>query len=276
MADNKKTVNRYLCLTVFILASVLMLCCEIFKEKFLAIGDNGELIYSITSRFFGIALCLVLVLYCGFARILKLVRAPFFKGLIAVLPCWVVALNNFPIIPVALGQARVTDKAENILLYALLCAFVGVFEELAYRGCVFMLILKGSRRSAKDIIKAIVISSALFGAIHLVNLIVGADPLGVILQIGYSFLIGAMCSFVLIKTGSVWHCALMHAVYNFCGGVVANYGEGSIWTLPEVALTAVVGVIVALYVFFALLKTEPSEAERLFVNSENEVSYGNV
>ena len=268
MADNKKTVNKYLCLTVFIVASLLMLCCEIFKDKFLGIGENGELIYSLTSRFFGIILCLVLVLYCSFSRILKLVRSPFLKGFIAVLPCWVIALNNFPIIPVLSGQARVTDKTSNILLYALLCAFVGVFEELAYRGCVFMLILKGSRRSARDIIKAIIISSALFGAIHLVNLIVGADPLGVMLQIGYSFLIGAMCSFVLIKTGSVWHCALMHAVYNFCGGVVANYGEGNIWTMPEVVLTAVVGVMVALYVLLALFKTDPSEAECLFVNKE--------
>ena len=77
-----------------------------------------------------------------------------------------------------------------------------------------------------------------------------------------------MCSFVLIKTGSVWHCALMHAVYNFCGGVVANYGEGSIWTAPEIVLTAVVAVAVALYVFFALRKTDPSDTDILFDKSK--------
>ena len=276
MTDNKNSVRKYVCFGVFVFASLLMLCCEIFKEKFLSIGEHGELIYSVTSRFFGIVLCLVLVLYCGFGRILKLIHTPFAKALLAVLPCWLVAFNNFPIIPVMLGQARVTAETTKLLLYALLCAFVGVFEELAYRGCVFMLILRNSRKTTKDIFRAIIMSSALFGAIHLVNLIAGAGPVGVLLQVGYSFLIGAMCSFVLIKTGSVWHCALMHAVYNFCGGVVANYGEGSIWTAPEIVLTAVVAVAVALYVFFALRKTDPSDTDILFDKSKNEVKYGNV
>ena len=268
MTDNKRSIGRYAALAVFIMASLLMLGCEIYKDKFLGIGEHGELIYSVTSRFFGIILCLVLVLYCGFKRILKPIRVPFLKGLLLVLPCWIVALNNFPIIPVALGQAKVTAEGADILWYALLCAFVGLFEELAYRGCVFMLILRNSRKTNKDIFRAIIISSALFGAVHLFNLIAGANPVGVILQIGYSFLIGAMCSFVLIKTGSVLHCALMHAVYNFCGGVIANYGEGSIWTVPEVVLTAVVAVIVTLYVFLSLRKTDPGETDTLFEKSE--------
>lgn len=268
MSDNKNNIGRYLCITIFAVSSLCMLLCEIYKEKFLALGEQGENLYSIASRFFGIILCFVLVLYCGFKGILKLYRRPFIKGLVAVLPCWLVALNNFPIIPVVFGGARVTASSNTILLYALLCAFVGVFEELAYRGCVFMLILRNKKKTTKDIFVAFIFSSALFGAIHLVNLIAGADPLGVVLQVGYSFLIGAMCSFVLIKTGSVWHAALIHAVYNFCGGVVSQYGEGEIWTLPEIALTAIVAVIVAVYIVTALLKTEPREADALFESNK--------
>ena len=247
-----------------------MLACEVFKAELFGDGETAEMLYSIVSRLFGIVLCFVLVLYCEFKGILCFGRSPVLKSIALVLPCWVIALNNFPIIPVLLGQAKPTADLSIIALYALVCACVGVFEELAYRGCVFMLILRNSRKSVKDIFKSIILSSALFGAVHLLNLFVGGDPGSVILQICYSFLIGAMCSFVLIKTGSIWHCALLHAVYNFCGGVIANYGEGSIWTVPEIALTAIVAVIVAVYVFISLCKIDPNETDKLCETRKNQ------
>ena len=262
--SKNNNIGKYICLSVFVVCSLAMLACELFKPTLFGNGENADLYYSIASRFFGTLLCLFLVFYCGFKGILKFGAKPIIKGILVVIPCWIIALNNFPIIPVMLGEARITANREAILLYALSCLFVGIFEELAYRGCVFMLVLRGMRKTNKDIFKAIIISSALFGAVHLVNLLAGADPVGVVLQIGYSFLIGAMCSFVLIKTGSVWHCALIHAVYNFCGGIVSNYGTGKIWTAPEVILTVIVSVVVIFYVTVALYKTKPNDVDSLF------------
>ena len=264
MTKSNNKAAKYICLAAFIICSIAMLVCEIYKSRLFGSSPNSDLYYSIASRFFGTLLCIVLVIYCGFKGILRIGYSPILKGLLVVLPCWVIALNNFPIIPVAMGTAKVTADIKSILLYAVSCLFVGIFEELAYRGCVFMLILKGMRKTNKDIFKAIIFSSALFGCIHLVNLLAGAGPIGVILQVGYSFLIGAMCSFVLIKTGSVWHCALIHAVYNFCGGIVSSYGVGEVWTAHEVVLTVIVSIAVIIYVVSALCKTEPKEAERLF------------
>lgn len=277
MSKNNATVNisRKVCIAVFVLSATLMLLCEIFKGAIFGDGERGELFYSLASRVFGIILSFVLVLYCGFREILKSGKSHFFNRLLVVLPCWVIAINNFPIIPVLLGQARITDEPSAILLFAIVCLSVGLFEELAYRGCVFMLVLRNSKKTKKGLFLSVIISSALFGLVHVVNLFVGANPLGVILQVGYSFLIGAMCAFVLIKTGSVWHSALIHAVYNFCGGVVANYGEGRIWTAPEVALTAVIGVAVAIYVSVALYRTDVGETMRL-LGENKEGADGNV
>ena len=264
MARSENKAVRYICLSIFILSAFAMLACEIFKSSLFGDSEFSEMLYSLSSRFFGIVLCIVLVFYCNFEGILKLGTYPVLKGILAVIPCWVIALNNFPVIPVMLGQARITSSYCDIFLYAIVCLFVGIFEELAYRGCVFMLILKNNRRTRSDIFRSVVISSALFGAVHIVNLFAGSGPIPVLLQVGYSFLIGAMCSFVLLKTGSIWHCALIHAVYNFCGGIVANYGEGSIWTVPEIALTVVVSILVTAYVFIAFCKTDPKEAACLF------------
>ena len=269
MSDKKKLALKYVLIAVFILSASLMLACEIFKASIFGTGEQADVIYSLTSRFFGITLCFALVFYCGFSGILKITRSPFFKSLLYVLPCWAIALNNFPIIPYLQRQAHIDSGAGDILLFALQCLSVGIFEELAYRGCVFMLVLRNNRDSTKQIFKAVIISSALFGAVHIVNLFAGGGPVAVVLQVGYSFLIGAMCCFVLLKTGSVWHCALIHAVYNFCGGLVSNYGSGSIWTVSEIALTAIVAVIVTIYVVFAMFKVSPKECDRLFEDKKD-------
>jgi len=103
--------------------------------------------------------------------------------------------------------------------------------------------------------------------VHLVNIFSGASPAAVILQVGYSFLIGGMCSVILIKTSNIWYCVILHAVYNFAGGVVPECGGGAIWTMPTVILTAVVAVIVAVYVVYQLIRITPDEIER-FLNEK--------
>ena len=91
------------------------------------------------------------------------------------------------------------------------------------------------------------------------------------LQIGYSFLIGGMCSVVLLKTGNIWYCVILHAVYNFAGGVVPNCGSGIIWDTPTVILTAVVAVAVAAYVIALLFRIKPCEIYGILNDSEERV-----
>ena len=72
-----------------------------------------------------------------------------------------------------------------------------------------------------------------------------------------------MCSVILIKTSNIWYCVIFHSVYNFAGGVVPECGGGSIWTLPEIILTAAVSVVVAVYVIALLVKIKPYEIDAL-------------
>ena len=74
-----------------------------------------------------------------------------------------------------------------------------------------------------------------------------SSPGAVFLQIGYSSLIGAMCSVVLLKTSNIWLCVIIHGIYNFAGALVPRCGEGEIWDLFTVVLTAIVSVAVAAY-----------------------------
>ena len=76
-----------------------------------------------------------------------------------------------------------------------------------------------------------------------------------ILQIGYSFLIGAMCSVVLLKTRNIWLCVLLHAVYDFSGTLVPTLGAGTWWDTPTVIFTVILAVATTVYLvwqFFTL------------------------
>ena len=106
---------------------------------------------------------------------------------------------------------------------------------------------------------ASVLSSAIFGLVHLMNMFAGASVGGVILQVGYSFLIGGMCSIMLVKTANVWYSVILHTIYNFAGGVVGQLGSGTIWTLPTVVLTVVVSIVIVVYVFFLLARVTKEE-----------------
>jgi hypothetical protein len=81
----------------------------------------------------------------------------------------------------------------------------------------------------------------------------------VLLQIGYSFLIGAMCSVVLIRTANIWLCVLLHAIFNFTGALVPICGGGVIWDAPTVIITAVIAVAVTVYMVILFIKT-PNDA----------------
>ena len=110
-----------------------------------------------------------------------------------------------------------------------------------------------------------VVSSAVFGLVHLVNLLEGAGIGPTVLQVGYSFLIGGMCAIVLLKTGNLIYCVLLHGIYDLGGGLIPTLGRGALWDTPTVILTAVLAVIVTAWLFFVLLRIEPKEADIFYV-----------
>ena len=127
-----------------------------------------------------------------------------------------------------------------------------------------MLVLQGKNKSRKDVFWAIVISSAIFALIHIANLFSGSSPLPVIQQVGYSFLIGAMCALALIVTKNLWSSILMHSLFNFAGGVIPTLGSGEIWNAPTIIITAVLAVLVTVYSVILFLRIDISSTNDLY------------
>ena len=266
MADKRKPSRREIALRILL---VLMLGAVIAVELWYRFYDSptSEItdLYSALSRLFGGMVALTFMLEFSLGKILGPLGNRRAGALIFVFPALIVAINNFPWISFLSGDCTLEASVPQMLFLAFSCLCVGFFEELAFRGCALMLLLKKRCSTKLKMFMAIFWSSVIFGAVHLVNIFT-SSPGAVLMQIGYSALIGALCCTVLLETGNIWLCVFIHALYNFAGAVIPAFGSGTIWTAPEIALTSVVAVIVTVWSVIRFIKMPNERAAELFDN----------
>ncbi len=247
---------------IFVISAALLLWLEISPPHLSEDALLDELYRGILIRAIGTGLFLALTVRLGWHIFSPCPRGA--RSLVECLPALLVVLNNFPIIGLASGAARVTASAWHVAVFCVYSLLIGAFEELAFRGVFYMLLLSERRQSKRQIFFVTLISSAAFGAVHLFNLLSGAGVGATLLQVGYSFLIGGMCSIVLLRTGSILHAIILHALFDCGGYLVPMLGEGLVWDSATVAITAGLGVCVAVYMTWMLTRISPEDIEPMF------------
>jgi membrane protease YdiL (CAAX protease family) len=248
------------------LAALALLAWRIWAPPF---SDplTARLWDTVAVRAVGAVMALSLLLFLRFRVWRFHARTP--RGVqAAVLLCALaVCVNNAPWLALLWGEARVL-RTELLPLYALSSLAVGAFEELFFRGVALPLWLERRARTRGELFFAVLGTSAVFALLHLLNLAQGASVGATLLQVGYSFLVGAMCAVVLLLCGSVLPCILLHAVYDFGGLLVPTLGSGRIWNAPTVVLTAVLSVAVTLYFLWCLYRTSPTLCTFFYTKEE--------
>ena len=134
--------------------------------------DISKSLEMIVTRALGGLVFIVIISYLGY-KVLDPFKKPFWRSILFCLPAFIVVVNNLPIYPLALGIASVTAPAWRIAMLAAECLMVGFFEETCFRGAVLSGFLEKRRDSVKDRFLSIIYSSAVFGAVHLVNILLG-------------------------------------------------------------------------------------------------------
>lgn len=260
---NKSFSYKKILAVLALLFGAAMLTIEYFPIEYSADPTLNSIVKMTLSRGCGAVMFTLLLAYMD-CRVMNPLKRRFFKGLLVSLPAFAVAVNNFPILSTLCGDARLTGSPAEVALFALECLFVGIFEETAFRGVVFLTLLEKRRGDKRQIFKATAVSSAIFGGIHIFNIFAGGVG-ATLLQVGYSFLIGGMLAVVLLKTKNIWICAVIHAIYNFCGYLMPTLGEGNWWDIPTVVFTALLGTAVAAYTIVTLLKISPCELDDIYI-----------
>ncbi len=227
---------------------LLAAACILFPTKWLSkyIGEMLALgIVRVVFGAVGVGFMTALKLGSGF----KVTRSAF-SGADIIAVSLLVAVNNFPIIALVSGEASITAGAGEICKFVFFCASVGFFEEVYFRGLIFPLLLAFFKDKKFAELKAVLVSGAVFGLIHLVNLFGGADFGSVAMQVGYSALNGLMYAALFLFTRSLVFPILCHTLFDIGGLMIERLGAGEIWNASAIVLTAVVAVLAAAWIIF--------------------------
>ena len=260
----RRYLSRRACLMVIFVALPILLWLEIAKPTLSEDPVLAPLISMTLTRGLGAAVFLALLLHEGF-RVMTPLQKPFWRSVLFIIPPFLVVVNNMPILSLAWGDAYIIHSAPAYWVWFILeCLAIGLFEELAFRGVIFLMLAEKRHSTRKGLFWSLILTSAVFGAVHLLNVLMGAGIGGVIMQIGYSFLIGAMCSVVLLKTRNIWLCVLLHAVYDFSGTLVPTLGGGTWWDTPTVIFTVILAVATTAYLVWHFFTLDLSRVEEIY------------
>ena len=148
----------------------------------------------------------------------------------------------------------------------ILCLTVGIFEESMFRGVMLQGILRKTGKTFKGLWVAVIISSLLFGAIHVDSYIFGGnyDLAGIIQTIGkilQSGIFGVLLSAIYLKTRNFWGIAFVHALNDFCafqGSVFkvenAVVGGSYVHTGDTAGMMVIAYAVMTLFFLPALIK----------------------
>ncbi|MDL2327388.1 CPBP family intramembrane metalloprotease [Ruminococcaceae bacterium OttesenSCG-928-A11] len=113
------------------------------------------------------------------------------------------------LIPLVLRGFEMDFSPEKYLLLVIFTLAVGANEEIYFRGLVIHYLAE------KGIKKAIVISSVIFGVLHIATAFGGQKLLPTLLQIIFAFLVGLVLSRIVSLTKRLLPLILWHALHNF-------------------------------------------------------------
>lgn len=263
MTENIGKKKKILYFSIVAVAVIALFVYEIFLAGWCKSEAISESVDMVITRFVGAGVVIFLLYLLGY----RVLNKPSDKGLIFTLPCFVVAICNPPILSLLFGSSSLTYSGNTLFIYSVIfaveCVLVALFEELLFRGCVFLSILETRRKNNKQIFLSVLFSSAIFGLVHLLNLF-SSSPVAVLLQVGYSFLLGGMSAYVLLCTGNLTFSVLLHAIFNFCGQYTELFGVGD-WAIPPIIIFIILlGVIVAAIVITGLFKMPLCKADVFF------------
>lgn len=276
MSEKSAGKKRTFTLVIFLIMVAVIIAYSVINPQITDSKETNDMIKVIVTRTAGAIVFFVLIFYLGYKNILKFSTGVKCVKYLAVIPFFLVVINNFPIIGVAAGNIEITAKEPlTWILFAAECLSIGLFEEFAFRGTMFLYILENRRKTTKEIFLVTALSSLIFGLVHLFNIAEGGGIGATFLQVGYSFLIGGMCAVALLLTKNLWICVILHTVFDFGGKFVPSLGDGKIWDTVTVVITAVLGVTVLAFALFMMSKVKPEDTDAFYAKtkkSEGETS----
>ena len=150
---------------------------------------------------------------------------------------WYIPLIVMELLPFAAGLDMEISASQYILLLLFTVA-VGFNEEIYFRGLALKFM------SEKGLKKAILLSSLIFGILHLANAFNGKNTLYLILQMLFAFLVGFVLAEIVSITKSLWAVIIWHGAHDYIASITGD-------ALDQMALI-ILGIQVAILIAYAI------------------------
>jgi len=148
---------------------------------------------------------------------------------------WVPVLPLLPVVgAVFTGVSRM--RIQDALSFLVLACVIGFVEEVFFRGLILQAL------ASRGLWRASTLSSIVFGLMHLLNFLFGADFLATLLQVGYATAMGFGFAAVTLRTGALWPLILIHTLIDFAGFIASD-------STLAASLTSTDAAIYTLYIF---------------------------
>lgn len=207
----KKTNNIILFFTRMFLAFLIIdlitiIFVNIFAKGITNFKYGSELLAEI---FYALIMLIVMLLYKN-SYVFTNEKIKFTKSLKYCIPMLIITTLIF------IGNLSELQNVSfgNFINAILLCVFIGIAEEFMCRGWIQNEFIEKFGNDKKHIILSIILSSFIFGIIHLTNLAT-QDVFTTIIQIIQSTAIGFMFGSIYYKTKNIWTVAFLHGIYDF-------------------------------------------------------------
>ena len=173
-----------------------------------------------------------------------------YKNLIFCLPMIIIALGNLRY------GIHINNSWEQIAYISLEALGVGFAEEILFRSFLMKAIINKSATAA------IIISSTVFGIIHIFNLLYGADTIATLAQVVYATALGLMFSMFFYKTNNIVPCVICHSLIN-----MTNTFLPSDLSNEQLYIGWIIIIIPAVFYSWYLYKTKKSLVKVVCRNS---------
>ena len=219
-------------LLIFISINIIIMLLSRLMYKLTLSFKYGDSL--LTELFYAIFVLIVMLSYKNF-YVFTEKKEKFFKGLKVALPLIIYSVIILIANIINLKSFSVF-KFTNLLLFTL---FIGIAEEFLCRGWLQNEFIERFSRNKKMVISSIIISSLIFGIMHITN--IGTQSLlETILQIINATTMGFLLGSVYYKTKNIWSVIFLHAFYDFSIMIGdMNYVKDCIYTTPTTGITIV-------------------------------------
>jgi membrane protease YdiL (CAAX protease family) len=141
----------------------------------------------------------------------------------------------FAALPLAAGLR--IESWPMFLFLTLMELVVGFSEELVFRGFILRALLPGGMT------RAVLVSSALFGLVHLGNIVYGASVAVTLFQVVGVFAFGVGMAAIVLRGGAFWPAILIHALSN----AALRFSYITPQRLPTPLMSAIVMTLMLIY-----------------------------